>query len=181
MNCKKIFVTLTTSLALFGVVTPAVSSINSVQAATYHVKKTKKHSKKRKSVKIPYQIVKGSQPVQVYVTQNIPALAYSLKTGKMHHTKLGASQTVTIYPGTHNTWIVTTGIDNAWGFKHYRFVITQQSGWYITKDELNRRIQNARTKFNSSLENQVGANEVNARRNEINSFRNNIKNWVENY
>ena len=36
-------------------------------------------------------------------------------------------------------------------------------------------------KFNSSLENQVGANEVNARRNEINSFRNNIKNWIENY
>lgn len=181
MNCKKTFITLTASLALFGAVAPSVNLVNNVQAATHRVKKAKKHSKKRKAVKIPYQIVKGSQPIQVSVTKNTPALAYNLRTGKMHHTKLGASQTVTIYPGTHNTWIVTTGIDNAWGRKHYRFVITQQSGWYITKDELNRRIQNARNKFNSSLENQVGANEVNARRNEINSFRNNIKNWVENY
>lgn len=180
MNFKKTFVVLTASLALFGAVAP---SVNSVQAATHHVKKTrkaKKHSKKRRTVRIPFQIVKGSQPIQVSVTKNTPALAYNLATGKMHHTKLGASQTVTIYPGTHNTWIVTTGIDNAWGLKHYRYVITKRSGWYITKDELNRRIQNARNKFNSSLENQVGANEVNARRNEINSFGNSIKNWIEN-
>lgn len=178
MNFKKTFVTLTASLALFGTVAPSINSVNNVQAATHHVKKSKKHSKKRKSVKIPYQIVSGSQPVQVSVTKNTPALAYNLKTGKMHHTKLGASQTVTIYPGTHNTWIVTTGIDNAWGLKHYRFVITQQSGWYITKDELNRRIQNARNKFNNSLDAREGRDQVNAWRNKLNQDGTNIRNWI---
>lgn len=178
MNFKKTFVTLTASLALFGTVAPSINSVNNVQAANHHVKKSKKHSKKRKSVKIPYQIVSGSQPVQVSVTKNTPALAYNLKTGKMHHTKLGASQTVTIYPGTHNTWIVTTGIDNAWGLKHYRFVITQQSGWYITKDELNRRIQNARNRFNNSLEAREGRDQVNAWRNKLNQDGTNIRNWI---
>lgn len=178
MNFKKTFVTLTASLALFGTVAPSINSVNNVQAATHHVKKSKKRSKKRKSVKIPYQIVSGSQPVQVSVTKNTPALAYNLKTGKMHHTKLGASQIVTIYPGTHNTWIVTTGIDNAWGLKHYRFVITQQSGWYITKDELNRRIQNARNKFNNSLDAREGASQVNAWRNKLNQDGTNIRNWI---
>lgn len=178
MNFKKTFVTLTASLALFGTVATSINSVNNVQAATHHVKKSKKHSKKRKSVKIPYQIVSGSQPVQVSVTKNTPALAYNLKTGKMHHTKLGASQIVTIYPGTHNTWIVTTGIDNAWGLKHYRFVITQQSGWYITKDELNRRIQNARNKFNNSLDAREGASQVNAWRNKLNQDGTNIRNWI---
>lgn len=178
MNFKKTFVVLTASLALFGTVAPSINSVNNVQAATHHVKKSKKHSKKRKSVKIPYQIVSGSQPVQVSVTKNTPALAYNLKTGKMHHTKLGASQIVTIYPGTHNTWIVTTGIDNAWGLKHYRFVITQQSGWYITKDELNRRIQNARNKFNNSLDAREGASQVNAWRNKLNQDGTNIRNWI---
>lgn len=178
MNFKKTFVVLTASLALFGTVAPSINSVNNVQAATHHVKKSKKRSKKRKSVKIPYQIVSGSQPVQVSVTKNTPALAYNLKTGKMHHTKLGASQIVTIYPGTHNTWIVTTGIDNAWGLKHYRFVITQQSGWYITKDELNRRIQNARNKFNNSLDAREGASQVNAWRNKLNQDGTNIRNWI---
>lgn len=178
MNFKKTFVTLTASLALFGTVAPSINSVNNVQAATHHVKKSKKRSKKRKSVKIPYQIASGSQPVQVSVTKNTPALAYNLKTGKMHHTKLGASQIVTIYPGTHNTWIVTTGIDNAWGLKHYRFVITQQSGWYITKDELNRRIQNARNKFNNSLDAREGASQVNAWRNKLNQDGTNIRNWI---
>ena len=178
MNFKKTFVTLTASLALFGTVAPSINSVNNVQAATHHAKKSKKHSKKRKPVKIPYQIVSGSQPVQVSVTKNIPALAYNLKTGKMHHTKLGASQTVTIYPGTHNTWIVTTGIDNAWGLKHYRFVITLQSGWYITKDELNRRIQNARNRFNNSLEAREGRDQVNAWRNKLNQDGTNIRNWI---
>ncbi|TLQ21533.1 hypothetical protein [Lactobacillus helveticus] len=178
MNFKKTFVTLTASLALFGAVAPAINTVNNVQAATHHTKKSKKHGKKRKSVKIPYQIVRGSQPVQVYVTKNTPALAYNLATGKMHHTKLGASQTVTIYPGTHNTWIVTTGIDNAWGLKHYRFVITQQSGWYITKDELNRRTQNARNRFNNSLEAREGRDQVNAWRNKLNQDGTNIRNWI---
>lgn len=178
MNFKKTFVTLTASLALFGTVAPSINSVNNVQAATHHAKKSKKHSKKRKPVKIPYQIVSGSQPVQVSVTKNTPALAYNLKTGKMHHTKLGASQTVTIYPGTHNTWIVTTGIDNAWGLKHYRFVITQQSGWYITKDELNRRIKNARNRFNNSLEAREGRDQVNAWRNKLNQDGTNIRNWI---
>lgn len=110
--------------------------------------------------------------------RTLPALAYNLATGKMHHTKLGASQTVTIYPGTHNTWIVTTGIDNAWGLKHYRFVITQQSGWYITKDELNRRTQNARNRFNNSLEAREGRDQVNAWRNKLNQDGTNIRNWI---
>ena len=183
MNCKKTFITLTASLALFGTVAPSVDSVNNVQAATHHVKKAKKakkHAKNRKTVKIPYQIVKGSQPIQVSVTKNTPALAYNLTTGKMSHTRLGASQTVTIYPGTHNTWIVTTGIDNAWGLKHYRYVIKQQSGWYITKDEENRRIQNARNKFNSSLENREGRDQVNAWRNKLNQDGTNIRNWIEN-
>lgn len=178
MNFKKTFVALTASLALFGTVAPSINSVNNVQAATHHVKKSKKHSKKRKSVKIPYQIVSGSQPIQVYVTKNTPALEYNLKTGKKGHTKLGASQTVTIYPGTHNTWIVTTGIDNAWGLKHYRYVITQQFGWYITKDELNRRTQNARNRFNNSLEAREGRDQVNACRNKLNQDGTNIRNWI---
>lgn len=83
------------------------------------------------------------------------------------------------YQLSHNTWIATSAEYN-WKDLGLIYVIKKHNGWYSTDLDPNRaKVEEARRKFNSSLENQVGSKEYNAMRNRLNADRNDIRNWVE--
>lgn len=110
--------------------------VSTVSAAHSKVSYVKKHSRKR----IPYKAIAGAAPVAVHITHKVRLYSYNLKTKKMYRSWLGASRTITVKPGNHNSWIVVSKI--GYNDHGYLNVIKQYSGWYITQSELNQRLQN---------------------------------------
>ena len=103
---------------------------------------------------------------------------YNPRLKRIYKQNLSSGRVVTATQANNNAWIITHL--GAGEVNKGSICVVKGNGWFMTKAEQDRRLENARRRFNSSLENQVGSQEYNAMRNELNSYRNNIKNWVEN-
>ncbi len=182
---KKILTLLAIGATLGGVLAAPTSTVFAsrtksakVAKKRKRVNKAKKHTRaKKRKFKVPYKALAGAQPVEVVITKRVQMYEYSPRLKRIFKQKLSAGRVVTATQANNNAWIVThlgSGAVNKGSI-----CVVKGNGWFMTKAEQDRRLQNARRRFNSSLRNQVGSQEYNSMQNELNSDRNNIHNWID--
>lgn len=177
---KKILTLLALGATLGGVLSAPTSTVLASRTKTAKVAKNKRIKKRKKVAKkrfkVPYKALAGAKPVEVVITKRVQMYEYSPRLKRIFKQKLSAGRVVTATQANNNAWIVThlgSGAVNKGSI-----CVVKGNGWFMTKAEQDRRLQNARRRFNSSLRNQVGSQEYNSMQNELNSYRNNIRNWI---
>lgn len=177
---KKILSLLAVGATLGGILSTPTSTVLASHTKSVKVAKKHKRAKKRtthKKFKVPYKALAGAQPTEVVITKRVKMFEYSPRLKRIFKQSLSSGQVVTATQANNNAWIIT---HLGYGAVNKGSIcVVKGNGWFMTKAERDRRLQNARRKFNSSLENQVGSQEYNAMRNKLNADRNDIRNWVE--
>ena len=166
--------------ALGGIMSAPTSTV--LASRTKSAKVTKKHKRVKKAknrFNVPYKALAGAQPTEVVLTKKVKMFEYSPRLKKIFNQTLSSGRVVTATRANKNAWIITHLGQGA--VNKGSICVVKGNGWFITKADRDKQIQNYRRKFNSSLENQVGSKEYNAMRNQLNADRNDIRNWVENY
>ncbi|WP_297952577.1 hypothetical protein [uncultured Lactobacillus sp.] len=177
---KKILSLLAVGTTLCGVLSAPTSTVFAVHTKSVKVAKKHRHAKIRvahKKFKVPYKALAGAQPTEVVVTKRIKMFEYNPRLKRILKQDLSSGQVVTATQANNNAWIIT---HLGYGAVNKGSIcVVKGNGWFMTKAERDRRLQNAQRRFNSSIENQVGSQEYNAMRNKLNADRNDIRNWIE--
>lgn len=179
---KKILSLLAVGATLGGVLSAPTSTVFASRTKSAKVARKHARAKKRathKKFKVPYKALVGAQPTEVVITKRVKMFEYNPRLKRIYKQNLSSGRVVTATQANNNAWIITHL--GAGEVNKGSICVVKGNGWFMTKAEQDRRLENARRRFNSSLENQVCSQEYNAMRNELNSYRNNIKNWVEHY
>lgn len=176
---KKILSLLAVGATLGGVLSAPTSTVFASRTKSAKVARKHARAKTHKKFKVPYKALVGAQPTEVVITKRVKMFEYNPRLKRIYKQNLSSGRVVTATQANNNAWIITHL--GAGEVNKGSICVVKGNGWFMTKAEQDRRLENARRRFNSSLENQVGSQEYNAMRNELNSYRNNIKNWVEHY